>query len=114
MPRWDCHQGMEVSARCLPAQDNSAGHTSSRGAGVWGCGGEFVNKPCDRSGQPAATWGADKERQTKEGTHLCPHARVKPGDAGDVLPVSCLLLGAPRPGVQPHSKSNPCVASVCQ
>lgn len=65
---WGCRQGMEISARYLLVQDNRAGHTSSRAAG---CRGEFINKPCDRSGQPADTWGADKGWDTPVSTCAC-------------------------------------------
>ena len=82
---------METSVCCLPTWDRKAGLALSEGAG------EACKQAGDRARQPADTWGADKERQTKTGTKLYPRVHVKPGGAGDVL-LRLSAPGSPSPG----------------
>lgn len=64
---------------------------------------EFVNKLSDRSGQPADTWGTDREADKGQNKPLS--TCVEPGGAEDVFLASCLLLEAPVLGPSPWRPS---------
>lgn len=82
---------VESWLRCVPAGTAGlATHPAPR------TGAEACKQVGDGAQQPAHTWGADKERQTKARRQLCPRVHVKPRGTGEGLPAVCSWQPQPR------------------